>query len=76
MVVITRDGSLGSGALFDWENLRADRFSAASSVVKELGYDLNNCRCVDNCKETIKVANRSCVSCKEGDLVRIVNMEK
>jgi hypothetical protein len=35
-VVITRVGSFGSGARFDCENFNADRFSAASSVVKEL----------------------------------------
>lgn len=44
VVVTTREGSLGSGVRFDWENFKADRFSAASSVVKELGYDLNICR--------------------------------
>jgi hypothetical protein len=37
VVVMTRFGSFGSGIRFDWENFSAARFSAASSVVKELG---------------------------------------
>ena len=32
VVVITREGSLGSGPRFDWENLREPRFWAASSL--------------------------------------------
>jgi hypothetical protein len=32
VVVITREGSLGSGPRFDWENLREARFAAASSL--------------------------------------------
>lgn len=32
VVVTTRDGSLGSGPRFDWENLREARFWAASSL--------------------------------------------
>lgn len=32
VVVITRDGSLGSGPRLDWENLRDARFAAASSL--------------------------------------------
>ena len=32
VVVITREGSLGSGPRFDWENLREARLAAASSL--------------------------------------------
>lgn len=32
VVVTTRDGSLGSGPRFDWENLREAKFWAASSL--------------------------------------------
>lgn len=62
VVVTTLLGSLGSGARFDCENLRAERFSAASSVVKEFGYVLKYCLCVVSSRETMSVAKRSCVS--------------
>lgn len=65
VVVTTREGSFGSGVRFDCENLRAERFSAASSVVNELEYDLNICRCVVSCREAIRVAKRSCMSCEQ-----------
>jgi hypothetical protein len=34
VVVITREGSLGSGPRLDWENLREARFAAASSLMR------------------------------------------
>lgn len=34
VVVTIRDGSLGSGIRFDWENLREPRLVSASSAVK------------------------------------------
>jgi hypothetical protein len=37
VVVITRDGSLGSGPRLDCENLREARFAAASSLVRVRG---------------------------------------
>lgn len=35
VVVTTREGSLGSGPRFDWENLSDARFWAASSLERE-----------------------------------------
>ena len=35
VVVTMREGSRGSGPRFDWENLRAARFAAASSLMSE-----------------------------------------
>jgi len=35
VLVITRDGSLGSGTRLDWENLREARLAAASSLERD-----------------------------------------
>jgi len=66
VVVITREGSLGSGPRLDWENLREARLAAASSVEKEFGKDRKNCLCVVSCRETTSVAKRSRVSFRKG----------
>src|ERR1700761_643341 len=77
VVVITREGSLGSGPRLDCENLREARFWAASSlkrmrsghtvgrtayVEKELAKVLKNCLCGPSWRDTIRVAKRSRVS--------------
>jgi hypothetical protein len=64
VVVTMREASLGSVVRLDWEKRRDARLAAASSVVKEFGYDLKKRVCVESSSETIKVANKSCVSCQ------------
>ena len=63
VVVMIRDGSLGSVVRLDWEKRKEARFAAASSVVNVFGYERKNRVFVPSPSETTSVANRSCVSC-------------
>jgi hypothetical protein len=59
VVVTMREGSLGSGIRFDWENLRDPKLLIASSEVKVWSYLVKRTRWESNFKLTIKVENKS-----------------
>ena len=64
VVVTMRDGSLGSGMRFDWENLRDPRLLIASSERKVCSILVNRTRCAESGnKLTISVEKRSLKSC-------------
>jgi hypothetical protein len=59
VVVTMREGSLGSGIRFDWENLRDPKLLIASSEVKVWSYLVKRTRWESNFKLTIKEENKS-----------------
>jgi len=66
VVVTMREGSLGSGMRFDWENFREPRLLMASSEVKVWSNLENRMRWVSNLRLTIKVEKRSLKSRVKG----------
>lgn len=59
VVVTIREGSLGSGIRFDWENLSDPKLFIASSDKNEWSTRVNRTRWGANGKLTTKVANKS-----------------
>lgn len=60
VVVTMRDGSLGSGILFDWENLSDPKLLMASSERKVCSILVNRTRCAERGRRlTINVPKRS-----------------